>query len=57
MICLLKACVLNDTLYIHGGLINKEDKYPSNQLFKFDFSSGWKNISKFNYLESNFKIN
>ena len=41
-----KACVLNNVLYVHGGLVNKNDKIPSNKLFKFEFEKGWKDISK-----------
>ena len=41
-----KVCVLNDSLYCHGGLTNKNEKVPSNKLFKFDFSTGWQDISK-----------
>ena len=39
ILCFNIACVLNDALYVHGGLPNKNDKMPTNQLFKFYFES------------------
>lgn len=39
------AVSFNNSIYLHGGLNNKNDKLPSNQLYKFDFKTGWQNIS------------
>ena len=39
------ACVHNNTMYVHGGLVNKNDRIPSNKLYKFEFQNGWNDIS------------
>ncbi len=46
------ACVHNNAIYVHGGLINKNDRIPSNKLYKFDFQNGWKDISLLPFLFS-----
>jgi hypothetical protein len=42
------AVTFDNSIYVHGGLNNKNDKLPSNQLYKFDFKAGWQNISMLN---------
>lgn len=43
------SCVISNVMYVHGGLVNKNDRLPSNKLFKFDFQNGWKDISELYY--------
>ena len=45
------VCVHNNIMYLHGGLIENNNKLPSNKLYRFDFENGWKDISLYYFYD------